>query len=165
MCTGGQTCLSRLHRATAQIVHVVLTLFIPSQISCFTLLWQSQTLPFYPNRFPQMYLSPASAPEPWVEVHSCSLSSSFSPPFFHPTQLFGGYVIRIILSGGQGLLLVFSWHSIASVDVFWRDGRSKRHSTSTYSPSWLPPPKLIPTCPHFLHTSESWAICFSLWQS
>ena len=138
MCTGGQTCLSRLHRATAQIVHVVLTLFRPSQISCFTLLRQSQTLPFCPNRFPQMWsLSPASAPQPLGGGPFLLAFLLLLPSFFHPTQLFVDTWIRIILAGGQGLLLVLSWHSFASVDVFLTHLWSKRHSTSTYSPSWL----------------------------
>ena len=117
VCTGGQTCLSRLHRAAAQIVYVVLTLFRLSQISSFTLLRQSQMLPFCPNCLAQMWsLSPASAPQPqpfqlFVDLHN---------PFWW-----------------SGLLLVFSWHATASVDVFLTYPWSKRHSTSTCLPSWL----------------------------
>lgn len=88
--------------------------------------------PSAPTALPRCGVSPLlQLPNP---NHSCSLSSSFSlPSFILPSYLW----ICIILSGGQGLLLVFSWHSTASVDVFLMYPWSKRHSTSTYLPSWL----------------------------
>ena len=91
--------------------------------------------PSVPTAFPRCRVSPLlQLPNPWVEVHSCSLSSFFSLlSFILPSYSW----IRIILSSGQGLLLVFSWCSIASVDIFLTHSWSKRHSTSTYPPSWL----------------------------
>lgn len=79
-------------------------------------------------------ISPLLQPSyPEVQVWSFLLSSFSLLSFILPSYLW----ICIILSGGQGLLLVFSWHSIASVDVFLTYPWSKRHSTSTYLPSWL----------------------------
>ena len=58
----GHVSLSRVCRALARIVCVVLTLFKLSQISCLTLR-QPQMLPFHPNQFHQMQESlPSSSP-------------------------------------------------------------------------------------------------------
>ena len=151
MCTGGQTCLSRLHRATAQIVYVVFTPFRLSQISCFTLLRQSQMLPFCPNRFAQMWsLSPASAPQPQSFLLSFLL---LLPSFFHPTQSF------------VDLHNPFWWsRTPASIQLAFYcicrcflDVSMEQEALHIHLPAVLaPPPKLISTCPYYLHISGSW---------
>ena len=70
---------------------------------------------------------------PGVQVPSRFLSSSFSLFSF----ILPGYVgIFIVLSGVQGLLLVFSWCStrtVPSVDVFLMHLWREMNSTSSYS--------------------------------
>lgn len=75
----GHSSQSEVCRVTALIVWF--SLYSDWQISCLTLLWKPQMLPFCPNWFP------------WVwESHLCfsslTLQSYFSPPspFFHPIQ-------------------------------------------------------------------------------
>lgn len=115
--------------------------------------------------YPSLTVSNASSSPTVSDVESSAFSSQpcggpfllallLLPPFFHPTQLFVGYVDP--MHPWSRTLPVFSWHSIASVDVFWTHLWSKRHSTSTYSPSLAPPPQTNSYLSAFLHTSKSW---------
>ena len=132
-----------VHRAMVRTICVFLILSYLSQINHFTLFWQAQMLPFCPINFPvregvslNSGISPLlQLPCPGMQVPSCFLSS-FSLLFFILPCYAG---IFIVLSGVQGLLLVFSLCSertVAYVDVFlvhpWREMNS---TSSTLLPS------------------------------
>lgn len=90
--------------------------------------------PFVPTDCPDARLSPLlQLLHPWVQVHSQSLSSSFSlASFILPTFAW----IYILFSGGQGLLPALRWYSLRFSpleDLFLMHPLREIYSTPTYS--------------------------------
>lgn len=155
MCTGGQTCLSRLHRATAtdcpcgsHSIHHTDQLFHPS-------LTVSNALPSILTAFPRCGVSPCfSSLTLGGGPFLLPLSSSFSS-FLLSYPVIRGYVIRITFRWSRtpaSIQLAFYCICRRILDAFVEQEAPYIHLLTILAP----PPKLIPTCPHFLHTSESW---------
>ena len=88
---------------------------------------------------PNLGISLLQLPHPGVQVLSGFLSFSFSLLFAILPSYAG---IFIVLSGVQGLLLVFSWCSVrivASIDVFLMHPWREVNSTSSYYSTILNP--------------------------
>ena len=126
--TWGPISLSRVHRATVQIVCVVLSPLSPSEISCF------KCLTYVPNYVSHVGLSP---PPVLYQVQ------------FQPQSLFLFFpsLPSIVLqscveipSSGLGLLPPLSWCSVrysVSEDVFLMYPWREKYSMSTYSSAIL----------------------------
>ena len=140
------TSQSGAHRAVVRTVCVFLTLSHLPQISPFTLFRQLQMLPVCPTQSPHQRggfpefrkLSSASSPLPQGAGPIPLPLLLLLPSFFSILPSYAG--MFIVLSGVQGLLLVFrrcSVRIVASIDVFLMHPWREMNSTSTYSSTIL----------------------------
>ena len=131
--------LSRVHRAVAWIVCVVLTSFKLTQISCLTL-WQSHMLSFHPSWLPWMWESNShfSSLNPWVQVRSHSLAFSFSLPSFIPPS-FADLYFPFQLSGTPARTQLVLCESLC----IWNAFLMHLYSTSIYSSAVLSSPSVV----------------------
>ena len=101
-------------------------------------------LPFCPNQFLWMRESLLCFSCPTPGCWSCPACPPPPPPPFFLSSLPNHAWIHMILSGCQGLLLVFSQCSVTvvlSVDVFLMHLWREMHSMSTYFSTILVPPQ------------------------